>query len=85
MQITIRSEGVKNRFLSDGMFLMNILIICSEELKSAITPSFSGRIVLMFSWVLPCIWLASWPTAIILLFLLSIATIDGLSTTTLSL
>ena len=78
-------EGEKILFLSVGMLLINKLIICSEASKSAITPSFKGLIVFMFSWVLPCIKLASFPTAIILPEILSLATIEGLSTTTLSL
>ena len=73
------------RFFRLGILLINLLIICSEALKSAITPSLSGLIVLMFSCVFPCIMLASFPIAIILFVVLSIATIDGLSTTTLSL
>ena len=46
-------------FFKAGMFLINILIICSEASKSAITPSFKGRMVFIFSCVLPCIKLAS--------------------------
>ncbi len=83
--MTILRAGEKNFFLSAGILFINKLIICSEASKSAITPSFSGLIVLMFSWVLPCIKLASLPTAIILPETLSLATIDGLSITTLSL
>ena len=49
------------------------------------TPSFSGRTVLIFSCVLPCIIFASSPIAITLLVVLSIATMEGLLTTTLSL
>ena len=85
IQMTMRRAGVKKRFLSAGIFLINILIICSEASKSAITPSFNGRIVLMFSWVFPCIRAASCPTAMILFVTRSRATIDGLSTTTFSL
>ena len=85
IQITILREGVTSLRFKVGTLLMSILIICSEALKSAITPSLSGRMVLMFSWVLPCIILASWPMAITLLLDRSMATIDGLSTTTLSL
>ena len=83
--MTIFNAGVKNLFFNAGILLISKLIICSEALKSAITPSLRGRTVLMFSCVLPCIKLASAPTAIILSVFLSIATIDGLSTTTLSL
>ena len=64
---------------------MNMLIIFSDASKSAITPSFKGLMVFMFSWVLPCIMLASLPTAMIFPDILSRATIDGLSMTTLSL
>ena len=64
---------------------MNKLIICSDASKSAITPSFRGLIVLILSWVFPCIKFASFPTAIIFPEILSLATIEGLSTTTLSL
>ena len=83
--MTIRRDGANNFFFNAGMFLMNMLIICSEASKSAITPSLSGLIVLMFSWVLPCIKLASLPTAMILPEIRSLATIEGLSITTLSL
>ena len=67
------------------MLLIRVLIICSDASKSAITPSFKGLTVFIFSWVLPCIILASSPIAIILLVVLSIATIEGLLITTLSL
>ena len=64
---------------------MNILIICSLASKSAITPSFKGLTVSIFLWVLPCIKFASVPTAIIFPVVRSLATIEGASTTTLSL
>ena len=85
MQITILRDGLKNFFFKVGILFIRVLIICSDALKSAITPSFSGLIVLMFSWVFPCIILASFPIAIILLVVRSMATMEGLSTTTLSL
>ncbi len=84
MQMTIRRAGGNHFFLRAGIFLMNMLIIFSEASKSAITPSLSGRMVLMFSWVLPCIMFASRPTAMILPEIRSLATMEGLSTTTLS-
>ena len=61
------------------------LIMSSAALKSAITPSRSGRMVLMFSWVLPCICWACRPTAMTLPVVRSMATMLGSSTTTLSL
>ena len=75
-------DGVKNLFFKDGMLLINRLIICYDALKSALTPSFNGRIVLIVSCVFPCIKFASFPTAIILPLTLFLATIDGLSITT---
>jgi hypothetical protein len=39
-------------------FLMNCLIICSVTTKSAITPSFIGRMAVMLPGVLPSICLA---------------------------
>ena len=62
---------------------MNSVNMNSEASKSAITPSFNGRIVFISSCVLPCMCFACSPTAITLFVLLCIATIDGLSTTTL--
>jgi hypothetical protein len=43
--------------------LMNCLSICSVTVKSAITPSFIGRITVMLPGALPSISLASRPTA----------------------
>ena len=69
-----------------GLIILIIpLIICSAELKSAITPSFKGLIVFRLACVLPCICLAFSPKATIFSVLRSIATIDGSSTTILSL
>ena len=57
MQITIRSEGAK-RPPEVLTFLIMPRSISSVALKSAITPSFSGRIVLMLGLVFSCIWRA---------------------------
>ncbi len=43
-------------------FRMNILSICSVTVKSAITPSFIGRIALILPGVRPSICLAARPT-----------------------
>ena len=81
---TIRKEGEKNL-----LFTLAILIIprniCSAALKSAITPSRNGRIVLILSWVLPCICLAFSPMAITFSVFRSMATMEGSLTTILSL
>ena len=82
IQITILNAGGNNRFFIDGICFTNSLIICSEASKSAITPSFKGLIVLIFSCVFPCIKLASLPIAIIFPVNLFLATIEGLSITT---
>ena len=66
------------------IILMNSRIICSDASKSAITPSFSGRMVLMFWFSLPCMALALVPTAAHFPVSLSMATIDGSSMTFLS-
>ena len=50
-------------------------------LKSAITPSLSGRMVRIFSCVLPCMSCAFMPMAIVFSVVWSMATIDGSSTT----
>ncbi len=57
MQITMRIEGAK-RLPEVLTFLIMPRSISSVALKSAITPSFSGRIVLMFGLVFSCIWRA---------------------------
>ena len=85
IQITILKEGANHLFLRVGILLIKELIICSDASKSAITPSFKGLTVLIFSCVFPCIVRASSPIAIIFLVDLYIATIEGLSITTLSL
>ena len=43
--------------------LMNCLSICSVTVKSAMTPSFMGRMASMLPGTLPSMALASWPTA----------------------
>ena len=53
----------------------------SAASKSAMTPSRSGRIVVMFSGVRPSIACAAWPTASVLSLRVLTATIDGSSTT----
>src|SRR5690606_1389566 len=81
IQITIRRAGWMSFPLIPGIFLMNSLIMCSEAWKSAITPSFNGRMVLMSSWVFPCMCFACSPTAIGLPVERSIATMEGWSIT----
>ena len=84
MQITIFNAG-GNMLLWKFIILIISLSIYSAAWKSAITPSRKGLIVLIFSWVLPCIIIARLPTAMIFWVSLCIATMDGSSTTTLSL
>ena len=60
---------------------MSPLIICSQALKSAITPSLSGRMVRIFGLVFSYIILALPPTAIMRSVCLSSATTLGSSTT----
>ena len=84
IQTTIFNEGEKRLFLL-GIILIIPLIICSAAEKSAITPSFKGRIVCIVLWVLPCINWAFFPIATTLFRIISFATIEGSSTTTLSL
>ena len=81
MQITILSDGEK-RLPEVFTFLIIPRSISSVALKSAITPSFSGRIVLMLGLVFSCICRACWPMATSLPECTSSATIDGSSTTT---
>ncbi|MNT97591.1 hypothetical protein D3C72_2399460 [compost metagenome] len=54
-------------------FLMNCFSICSVTVKSAITPSFIGRMAWMLPGVRPSIFLASRPTARIDFLLLGIS------------
>jgi len=60
-QMMMRGEGENMR--ESWTFLMNCLSICSVTVKSAITPSFMGRMAVMEPGVLPSISLASLPTA----------------------
>ncbi len=66
---------------------MNCLSICSVTVKSAITPSFIGRMASMLPGTLPSIALASAPTAWIVFLPLGppswrMATTEGSSRTT---
>ena len=81
--MTMRREGLNQDFRPE-MSLIMPLIICSADSKSAITPSFNGRIVSMFLWVFPCICCARRPMATTLPVIRSLATMEGSSTTTLS-
>ena len=83
-QMMMRGEGEKRR--ESCTFLMNCLSICSVTVKSAITPSFIGRMAVMLPGVLPSIILASLPTAWMVFFALGpppwrIATTEGSSST----
>ena len=82
--MTMRREGEK-RWRPECTIRINPRIICSQAVKSAITPSFSGRIVRILSCVFSYMLLARSPTAIISLVRRSSATTDGSSTTILSL
>ena len=81
--ITMCSWGEKKR-LPEWTILMSPRIICSQAVKSAITPSRSGRMVLMLSCVFSYISLAFSPTASTLSVRRSSATTEGSSTTILS-
>ena len=83
MQITMRREGLNHDFRLLIILIMP-LIISSAAWKSAITPSFKGRMVSMFLWVLPCICCAKRPMATTRFVPRSLATMLGSSTTTLS-
>ncbi len=72
-QTTIRRLGIQLAWI----FLMNSRSIPSAISKSAITPSFIGRIVRISRCVLPSISWASLPMATILLVFRSNATIEG--------
>ena len=74
--MTMRSEGEKRR-LPEWTFLMSPRIICSQALKSAITPSRRGRITRILLFVFSYIFFASVPTAIIFSVWVSSATTDG--------
>ena len=60
-QMMMRGLGVSTE--RGCTILMNCLIICSVITKSAITPSFIGRMASMLPGTLPSMALASWPTA----------------------
>ena len=81
--ITIRSCG-ESRRLPVCTILISPRIICSQAVKSAITPSFSGRTVRMPGCSFSYIIFAFSPTAIILSVRRSSATTDGSSITILS-
>ncbi len=79
-QMMMRGLGENRR--ESCTFLMNCLSICSVTVKSAITPSFIGRMAVMVPGVLPSICLAEWPTAMIVFLALGppsvrIATTEG--------
>ena len=82
--ITILSEGEK-RWPLVFTLLTRPRISISAAVKSAITPSFNGRIVRILGLVRSCIILAAIPTATTFCVRTSIATIEGSSTTTLPL
>ena len=84
MQTTMRREGENQWRFELTIFTMPRIII-SAALKSAITPSRSGRTVRMPGGSLPSIWWAGVPTASSLSVLFSMATTLGSSTTILSL
>ncbi len=60
-QMMMRGDGPSS--LPSCTILMNCLSICSVTVKSAITPSFIGRIASILPGTLPSICLASLPTA----------------------
>ena len=84
-QMMMRGLGASS---VDGCTMrMNCLSICSVTSKSAITPSFIGRIASMLPGTLPSICLASRPTARIMRLPLgppscAMATTEGSSSTT---
>ena len=82
--MTIRNEGVNKR-LPVFTFLIRPRIICSQALKSAITPSRRGLTVRILGFSFSYIIFARSPTAIILSVRRSSATTEGSSTTILSL
>ena len=72
--IYVKGEGIVVNVIK---WVIKISVI----LKSAITPSFKGRIAFTLPGVFPNISLASWPTAKGFLFSSSIATTEGSFTT----
>ena len=80
----MRGLGVNSR--ESCTFLMKCLSICSVTVKSAITPSFIGRMAVMLPGVRPSICLAASPTSWMTFLPLGppswrIATTDGSSST----
>ena len=57
----IRGDGENSR--ESSTFLMNCFSICSVTVKSAMTPSFIGRIAVMLPGVRPSICFAASPTS----------------------
>ena len=79
-------RGLGENSCESCTFLMKCLSICSVTVKSAITPSFIGRIAVMLPGVLPSICFASLPTAWIVFLPFGppswrIATTEGSSST----
>ncbi|CFO05932.1 Uncharacterised protein [Bordetella pertussis] len=56
-------RGLGASILRGCTMRMNCLSICSVTVKSAITPSFMGRMASILPGTRPNICLASWPTA----------------------
>ena len=80
----MRGLGLKRRELCT--FLMKCFSICSVTVKSAMTPSFIGRIAVMLPGVRPSICFAAMPTSWITFLPFGppswrIATTDGSSST----
>ena len=57
----MRGDGENSR--ESSTFLMNCFSICSVTVKSAMTPSFIGRIAVMLPGVRPSICFAARPTS----------------------
>jgi hypothetical protein len=57
----MRGDGEKS--LESSTFLMNCFNICSVTVKSAMTPSFIGRMAVMLPGVRPSICFAARPTS----------------------
>src|SRR5690606_17774758 len=81
---TIRKDGMNQDLPLFTNFTMPRMR-CSAAVKSAITQSRKGMTVFILSWVFPSICIAYRPIAITWLVVRSKATMDGSSTTTLSL
>ena len=60
-QMMMRGDGENRR--ESSTFLMNCFSICSVTVKSAMTPSFIGRIAVMLPGVRPSICFAARPTS----------------------